>query len=629
MVLGLSALAACSPETYEGLNPSQIPTVNDLDVEIVLDQEINQYTLNLKNKGVYPIWRVYTSDTKSTLSTKNGFTGIIPTAGTYTVEVKAGNRNGVSEGVKVMTFTFTDSKIDYAPYINRITGGESKTWVFASDEVGHLGCGESGTDGLNWWSAQPNDKAGTCLYDQSFIFSKTASTDGGDYQYNPGETGKVFVNTGVTNLPPYSDANPNDGVDYNAPAQVQNTTFQFVTEGTDLFLQFPAGTLLGYIPNNEAVENPKFKVNGISGSKVELTIDNGAIAWHYILGQPGEPPFQGFKYDSEFNLWSKAAANGGIQGPNFYYAPGWAQIANPETVNDNFKSISITLPEATTDTWQTQMSFIVDAAVSAANTYDYSCVLNSSTDLPAGATVKLCKGQGDSDDDAVFIFEARTPALTADQDYVFYLSDQPGIDASKLKMVFDFGGNAANTVMTVSNIVIKNHADDDGTVLPVEPDKPTVEWREADNLWKPEAMDAFNYYYAPGWNQIANPEVTESNGAYTINLPEATTDQWQAQIGIPSTTNTSADKHYDFRVIIESNQDFTGATIKFVKPDDDNVFYMADRLKLSSADDNVFEFVNLPGIDIQGLKYAGDFGGCPAGTVVTIKSILIQEHIGD
>lgn len=140
---------------------------------------------------------------------------------------------------------------------------------------------------------------------------------------------------------------------------------------------------------------------------------------------------------------------------NFYYAPGWAQIADPEyTVTD--KGYTVTLPAATTDQWQAQMPLITDIAVNAATNYDFSVILNSSTDHP-GVTVKLTQ----DGDDGNFLFEERVE-LKAYEDFIFYKSDLPGIDAPALKLVLDFGGNAENTEITISNIVLKDHANDDG-----------------------------------------------------------------------------------------------------------------------------------------------------------------------
>ena len=65
--------------------------------------------------------------------------------------------------------------------------------MIAKDESGHLGCGSSGSDGLEWWSAQPGDKADFGVYDDIMNFSIDEK-----YTYNPGEGGTVFVNKDCT-----------------------------------------------------------------------------------------------------------------------------------------------------------------------------------------------------------------------------------------------------------------------------------------------------------------------------------------------------------------------------------------------------------------------------------------------
>ena len=300
-VPAMAMLTACSPDSYEGIDYNQIPKVEDINVTVEVDQETNQYTLTLNNPGCYPVWRIYTRDTPE-ISTVNGVKGIIAAAGTYNVEVQMGNHHGVCEGTKVYQIKIDNSIIDYTPYIRRLTSGSSKTWRFASDKPGHLGCGEPGSDGLGWWSAQPEEKASSGMYDNRFTFTDNGTSDGGQYTFNPGDAGTIYVNTGITSLPPYSDANTNDGNDYSAPAQVQETTFTLTTEGTDMFITFPAGTLMGYVPFVEAYNSPKFKVRSMSADAIELSVDNGSIAWHYILGPEGDAPFMGFKYNSDFNL---------------------------------------------------------------------------------------------------------------------------------------------------------------------------------------------------------------------------------------------------------------------------------------------------------------------------------------
>lgn len=64
--------------------------------------------------------------------------------------------------------------------------------------------------------------------------------------------------------------------------------------------------------------------------------------------------------------------------------------------------------------------------------------------------------------------------------------------------------------------------------------------------------------------QIADPKYTYQNGAFVVSLPEATTDQWQAQmhVELDKAIALSVDKTYDFSVIITSTTKHPGVTVK-------------------------------------------------------------------
>ncbi|MCH5216204.1 MAG: hypothetical protein J1F10_04625 [Muribaculaceae bacterium] len=615
VALGCIALVACAPESIDGLDANMRPKADEIDAVITVDQETNQVKFVLNNQGVTPIWKIYISD-KPRIVTLNNYNDIVVNAGTYQVEVQMYNRNGVCDGSKTYEFTLENTIVDFTPFMRRLTNGESKTWMFASEKAAHLGCGPAGTIGTEWYSAAPGDKAGTGLYENRFIFTDNGGVSTGGYTYDPAASGTVYVNCGIESLPPFTD-NRDASVDYAAPAQLQETTFEIKPEGNDLFLTMPSGTLLGYIPFASAYTNPKYRILNITNNELELCVeDPGVIAWHYILTIEGDAPFAGFKYDSEFNIWRKAELTVG----EFYYAPNWSPIAAPEYTFDG-TTYKLTLPAATSDQWQCQMPILSNISTSADINYDFSCIITSSIDHP-GITVKLVM----DGDDGVFYFADRV-AVKAGEEYVYYQSDMPGIDIETLKLVLDFGGNAENTVVTVGNIVLKNHADDDGTKLPEPPVVPSVIW-DLDgpgNFWN-AATFTNEFYYAPGWNQIDNPGFDIDGKSYKVTLPAATYEQWQAQVKFFTDITTSADKKYDFRITFNSNTDHSGVTVKFVMHGDDGVFYMADRVKVTAYDDCTFEWVGLDGIDMSNLDLVLDFGGNADNTVVTVSQIIVQEH---
>lgn len=335
--------------------------------------------------------------------------------------------------------------------------------------------------------------------------------------------------------------------------------------------------------------------------------------------------FGGFVYDSDFNMWKNAT----ISEPTFWYAPGWTQIGDPSYSKEEGGFI-VNLPEETTDQWQGQMLIETDMSSVSTSNYDFSVVLTSTTDHP-GVTVKLV----DSTDDNIFYFADRV-ALKANEPTCYWKSDLEGKDIEKLKMVFDFGGNKAGTEVAVENIVFKDHANDDGTVLPEIDDTPEPAWVDINselNLWNGATFDSPFFFYAPGWAETTPPSMTQEGNAYTLGCPVATTDQWQNQFHI-ITQNLGLDKlkEYDFKVTINASNDIANATVKFVQDgggDNDNIFLFVENKALVAGEDVVIKAIKRK-LEMEGeitkAKLVFDFGGNPENTEIIIKDILIQEH---
>ena len=137
-------------------------------------------------------------------------------------------------------------------------------------------------------------------------------------------------------------------------------------------------------------------------------------------------------------------------------------------------------------------------------------------------------------------------------------------------------------------------------------------------------------YYAPGWSQIADPVCTYSKGCYTLKLPEATTDRWQAQVPFTNLgISTSADKHYDFSVILTSNLGHGGVKVKLCQTDDDNAILMDKDIKLEAGEPKCLFGSDLDGVDISNLKIVFDFGGNKAGDEIMIESLVLKDHAND
>ena len=623
-------ISACSPEKITHPSEAGIPSATQIEPVISVDQEINQVTFALPagTKGLIPVWLFQDKTGDWTqYSAQNGLKKIFTTAGDYSVRMHLMNSNGMSPDFVQKTFHIDNTIMNFDKYNTMLTGGSQKEWRIDNSVAGHMGCGPSGTSGTEWWSANPDDKKDWGVYDNRMTFV----LEGNVYQFDPGAAGTIYVNTGISSEP-YGSHNTNDGNDYLYPVEAQTAEWSWEVDGEDLYLILPANTYWPYYANVDFIANPRFKVESISTKSADLVIDNGEIAWHFtITSGAAEVKFNGFNYNHEANLWKPVDAEG-AHSYSFFYAPGWTQIADPEVSCAGGK-YTFSLPSATSEQWQAQCFIIptTDLPLSAATNYDFSCILNSSTDIKK-VTLKLT----DTANDGNFLFTENVN-LTAFEDYVFYLSDLPGIDAAAVKMVFDFGGNPDNTEVSVSNIVLKDHAIDDGTVLPSVPEDPVAgpeeyKYDSEANLWKAaDAAHSYSFFYAPSWSQIPNPEVENNGNEYLLKLPSATFAQWQAQFHIipDNPVALESSKSYDFSVVLNSTTDIRAVTLKLTDVSSDDNFLFTENVNLTAFEDYIFDLSDLPGIDAAAVKMVFDFGGNPDNTEVTIKRIVLKDHAID
>ena len=623
-------ISACSPEKITHPSEAGIPSATQIEPVISVDQEINQVTFALPagTKGLIPVWLFQDKTGDWTqYSAQNGLKKIFTTAGDYSVRMHLMNSNGMSPDFVQKTFHIDNTIMNFDKYNTMLTGGSQKEWRIDNSVAGHMGCGPSGTSGTEWWSANPDDKKDWGVYDNRMTFV----LEGNVYQFDPGAAGTIYVNTGISSEP-YGSHNTNDGKDYLYPVEAQTAEWSWEVDGEDLYLILPANTYWPYYANVDFIANPRFKVESISTKSADLVIDNGEIAWHFtITSGAAEVKFNGFNYNHEANLWKPVDAEG-AHSYSFFYAPGWTQIADPEVSCAGGK-YTFSLPSATSEQWQAQCFIIptTDLPLSAATNYDFSCILNSSTDIKK-VTLKLT----DTTNDGNFLFTENVN-LTAFEDYVFYLSDLPGIDAAAVKMVFDFGGNPDNTEISVSNIVLKDHAIDDGTVLPSVPEDPVAgpeeyKYDSEANLWKAaDAAHSYSFFYAPSWSQLPNPEVENNGNEYLLKLPSATFAQWQAQFHIipDSPVALESSKSYDFSVVLNSTTDIRAVTLKLTENGNDDNFLFTENVNLTAFEDYIFDLSDLPGIDAAAVKMVFDFGGNPDNTEVTIKRIVLKDHAID
>ena len=629
------AMTACSPEEFTGADQNGLPTVDGRQVSVTTDQETNTavFTVSGDFKGCYPVWyldgKIYSFLATGSYSSME--------QGTHELEVKVMNRNGISQASAKGSFTFNETKVDFTPYFSKLC---NKEWRIDYAEVGHMGCGPSGTDGSEWWKAAVNDKADWGVYDDrvSFAHSDSDPATGGTYSYNPGEGGTVYVNTGCS---VFSEFNTNDGNDFMATVSAQTASYTLVpgtfNDEACLYIQFAPQTLLPYIPNDATYNNPYYRIEALTNTRMVLVCDEGSIAWRLVftsredtgLPEPGDEPSatMDWNYDAASNLWKGVDAGDLFVSVTPWFAnDGWGQIDNPEWKQDG-DTWQITMPEGLgTQQWQGQFPINTTLTASMNKRYNFYCVVESDNDIP-GLTIKLTETDdpdGTKHDNNFFFADRHE--VTADKAFIYKAENVslPVGDAHALSLFFDFGGTPAGTVVKVSKIYFEE----------------ALSYDDERNMWKSvdsgEAFVAVTPWFAnDGWGQIADPKWSHEGSVWELDIPaEIGTQQWQGQFPINTSLTASMSDSYTFSCTIEADNDIPGLTIKLTESDDpdgtkhDKNSFFDDRHDVTA--DKAFTYkvtgAKLPQNDAHALSLFFDFGGTPAGTHVKIKDIIFVKE---
>lgn len=541
-------------------------------------------------------------------------------------------------------------KYQFVPAVHKATPQEllagtdaaGKVWVMDADAQGHLGCGESVDNPAGWWSAPAHDKDAFGMYDDEITF-----TPDGKYIYSSGADGLMYINWGVTAIGPNPGAEPDIDIEW----PLTESTYTF--DGSTITLA--ANTPMVYVPSDVVWANPIFHVKELTDTKLVVVAENPGCYWQMIFkARDVKAPSVTFDgKDISAGMVEATLAQGAqiaVEGVNFeevWVDPDFFEVVNGNTLKflavdgdyrihwdgkwfkavplfagaratyDNAKALWIIGDgggKPTADNlvgWNTGEAPLPFAKVGE-NTYRITLAMKCE-----GGSVKIF---GQSDWGVEWTADKYG---TFNGNGLFRVGDGSGGDANDNGNIYTDGAEAGYYTFFVTDndgildLEVKKAKFGDTTIY-----DPTYEG----NMWLSATVEEMTYYYAPGWAQIDNPGFEADGNNYTITLPAATTDQWQAQVAFKTNMSTTADKRYDFYLVMNSTLDHPGVTIKLVLEGDDNVFYFADRHPLTAYEDFVYKMPNMAGIDMEKINLFFDFGGCAENTVVNIKDILFQEH---
>lgn len=613
----LSTASSCQEEKIISVNANGLPEVSNYNINVQVNDETNEFTLSIDNyEGIYPIWRVYANsrnpETPSVRSTNSVLTGVIRNAGDYNVELQIGNRNGISEGVRTATIHIARDLADPNKFKGFKYDSEFNLWRTANVSVQSTWFANN-----DWGEIQAPQIE---LSNEMISFHTPAEMGGSQWQ------GQLHVGTDI----PVSSEETYDFSCYIYAVVDTKVTVKVQKDGDDETMfagmgdvkDVKAGGDVVYFsdqPGFDGTLKIAFDFGGNPDTDFELSNivfknhknDDGTVLPDNSGDDDngGTPSFGGFNPASGVNQWNNA--NVSLQS-TWFANNDWSQIESPEVEVGNDGIFLHTPAGMGGSQWQGQVHVDTDIAVDATQSYDFSCHVK--VEQAGKVTVKV---QKDGDDNTMFGNMGDQKDVKAG-DNVIYFINEPGFDGT-LKIAFDFGGLIDQDI-EVTDIVFKNHADDDGTDMPVT-------WEDERNLWK--GYDVGSIYYATGndWAGLPDYPYERTEDGYWLNLPTETMNQWQAQMHIPTDIMTSSANNYDFRITFNCSNTIGGVTVKLHPEGDDGTMYMEDRVKCEAGKTATFTWTNMPGIDADvPWVLTLDFGGNPADTEITVSNIHFQVH---
>lgn len=449
---GAMVFSACSEDSVYNVDINAVPMAADYadNINITVDQATNTAYFEFTGKGVYPVWII---DGKS-YSSAHTFSRYYRKAGEYSVEVKIGNANGMSQGTLTKTFTIDKTAMNgfggfvyesdfnlwngatkkepsffYAPGWNQIA---NPAYSFDGDAY-TVTLPEATTEQRQ---AQMHIGTDICLeegkkYDGSFIFTSTMDMKNITLKIHP------------------------DGDDDDSHSFFPNQKIN-LTAGEPATFWF--SELEAVVPMDNLVFTLDF---GGNPAGMEVTIENFVLKNHTnddgteLPDLPTTPEPDWVDVNSPENLFAGMSYT-----PSFYYAPGWSQLPDPDFSDNGNGSYTFGLPSATFERWQAQCLLNTDVVIPDASVaYDFTCTIESNADLVA--MVKVVEtDEGETKHDNNF-FCAEEVSIKSGVNKVWFASLLPneGTPMHAVSLVFDFGGNPDGTELTVSNIILQVHHD--------------------------------------------------------------------------------------------------------------------------------------------------------------------------
>ena len=494
-------------------------------------------------------------------------------------------------------------------------GVESKTWVLDNETQGYMGCGPDFGGSSSWWGATPHDKDNFGVKDDEITFFAN-----GKYVFNPGEDGMVYCNW-ESGYRPDGYYSGDGSTDYDAPGEVQESTYTLGSDEIGEYIEIPAGILYGYIAKPQVLtETNRLYIKELTPDKLFVVANFEGISWQFIYrpkdGQvdptPGPEPVQpldptNYDLDGETNLWKAATLD-----VETWYSPGdWSGGITPDYEITTGNGITVTIPDGVGGSeWMGQTKLKSGISSSSDKEYDLSVTLLADEDMTV--TIKLTNDPEENDDIHSFFYDGQVQ-LTAGEPLVYRRHNlKQSVSGDNVMLIFDFGRSPVGSTVTAKDIVFQEHQDG--------------------NLWAEASLDVETWYSPGDWSGGITPdyEITAGNGI-KLTVPDGVGgSEWMGQTKLKSGISSSSDKTYAFSVKLTADEDMT-VTIKLTNDpeenDDIHSFFYDGQVKLTAGETLLYVKHGLKqSVSGDNVMLIFDFGRSPVGSVIEVSEITIIEE---
>ena len=352
----------------------------------------------------------------------------------------------------------------------------------------------------------------------------------GKYVFDPGADGLVYCNWETGYLPEGHSYSGDGKTDYDAPAQIQESSYTLGSDANGDYIELPAGIFFTYVPRPEVLTEPtKLYIKELAADKMVLAAYfEGIIAWQLIFkpkdGQvePGGDDYTGeYIYSQGENLFSDGALNN----LETWFSPSdWSGGLDPQA---NFANgtVTLTVPAGVGGgEWMGQVKLHTNIAINPQAKYNYSFKITASD-----GGVFTAKNTSESDPGGVEFFYDNALEVEAGETLLVQKSGLSMDSSENMLIIFDFGRFAPGTEVTISDIEVVE-------VVPIQARLET-------------------WFTPQGWGGGLDPQGNLSDGVVTLTIPEGIGgDEWMGQVKIHTNFEIDPTATYYYSVTIESTE---------------------------------------------------------------------------